>query len=98
MSYKVLVCGSRDWTDRKSINKVFKELPIDTIIIHGAARGVDTLAHEYADAYGFKIDKYPANWELYGKRAGFIRNLEMLDQSPDLVLAFQKNKSRGTQH
>ena len=42
--------------------------------------------------------RFPADWDTYGKQAGFIRNIQMLDEKPDLVIAFQKNASRGTQH
>ena len=96
---KVLVCGSRDWTDAAPVAERLAELAgNDCEIIHGAARGVDQLAAGLAPFYGFTVRAFPADWELYGKRAGILRNLAMLDAEPDLVLAFQRNGSRGTQH
>lgn len=41
---------------------------------------------------GFPVERYPADWERYGKRAGPIRNRKMLDQGPDLVVAFGGDK------
>jgi hypothetical protein len=103
---RVLVCGSRDWGDLQTILKRLKQLPSDAVVIHGAASrkidGVEQSADMIADevAYwhlGLKTERYPADWSC-GKRAGFDRNLQMLDTNPDLVIAFQRNRSRGTQH
>lgn len=103
---RVLVCGSRDWGSQQSILDRLKQLPSGTVIIHGACsrklygveQSADMIADEVARGLGLEVERYPANWSLYGRRAGFIRNLEMLDTSPDLVIAFQRNRSRGTQH
>jgi hypothetical protein len=46
----------------------------------------------------WNVRVFPADWERYKRRAGIIRNLEMLDQEPDLVIAFWDGKSRGTAH
>lgn len=66
-------------------------------IMHGAARGADTIADEEASKLGFRIQAFPADW-LLGRRAGSIRNQVMLEQHPDLVLAFHSNieESKGT--
>ena len=45
----------------------------------------------------------PANWDLYGKSAGFRRNIEMADyaiadNSRGILLAFWDGKSKGTKH
>lgn len=93
----VLVCGSRDWQDEAAIADRLAELP-DCTILHGCARGVDRIAAEIGDLYGHAVHGFPAGWDKYGKRAGFLRNVQMLDEGPDLVIAFQAHKSRGTQH
>jgi hypothetical protein len=74
------------------------DLPPYTTIIHGAARGADMIAAEFAASCCFDAVAFPADWRTYGKRAGILRNLQMLDEAPDLVIAFQRNGSRGTQH
>ena len=95
---KILVCGDRDWTDIWTIYDVLNKYPRDTIILHGAARGADTMAGTIAKKLKFTIHSCPAQWEKYGKAAGPIRNRQMLDMNPDLVIAFHNNieKSKGT--
>lgn len=107
----VVVCGSRAWADGAAIQRRLSALPgahEDITIIHGACSrkdpatgaeiSADMLAAREARQLGFKVDPYPANWLLHGRRAaGPIRNRQMLDRCPDLVLAFQRNGSRGTQ-
>ena len=95
---RVLVCGSRDWDCPTEIGRRLAALPRGSEIIHGAARGADTFAQMYAHALGIPYTAYPADWNGKGRAAGILRNLEMLDQKPDLVIAFQKEGSRGTQH
>lgn len=95
---KVLVCGSRDWPDPDMIRARLNLFPFRCEIIHGGARGADHWAGVFANALGHEERVFPADWRGKGKRAGYLRNLAMLDQQPDLVLAFQRNGSRGTQH
>lgn len=70
----------------------------ELIIIHGAARGADTLADEAANLFGVKIKPYPVtneDWNRYGKAAGHLRNKQMRDENdPHLVVAFPGG--RGT--
>jgi hypothetical protein len=95
---RVLVCGSRDWANEDVIRMRLRMLPRETIIMHGGCRGADTIASAHALSLGMIVDEYPANWRERGKQAGVLRNLLMLDQKPDRVLAFQRNGSTGTQH
>lgn len=96
----VLVCGSRHWTSRESIYSWLCKLQDWglTKIIEGEAPGADTIAREEAEAIGIPVMKFPADWARYGRAAGPIRNRQMLDQNPSLVLAFHSNlsESRGT--
>ena len=93
---KVLVCGGRDYGDFHYLASILNEYEIDTII-HGNARGADSLAERYGQIHGIPIERYPANWKKHGKAAGPIRNKEMLlDSEPDLVIACPGG--RGTQH
>ena len=76
---KVLVCGAREWTDRETIRAWLSRLPPGTTVIHGAARGADSIAGEVAAELGFTVRSYPANWQEEGKAAGPLRNQRMLD-------------------
>lgn len=97
---RILVCGDRNWTDFDLIEKVLREYEPSTII-HGAARGADSIAGEVGRKLGCHVVEYPANWLAFGKAAGPIRNKEMLEKgTPDLVLAFHSDigQSKGTLH
>lgn len=86
---KVLVCGSRVWTNRSIIREWLAKLPPGSIVVHGAAPGADTLAGEEATTLGFEVRRYPADWTKHGNAAGPIRNQQMLDaEAPDVVFAF----------
>src|SRR6266540_7289499 len=99
---KVLVCGSRDWDDSHTMEQklisYLAALKGPTTVIHGAARGADEMAASIAAKHGWKTEAYPADWRGKGKRAGIIRNLQMLDQRPAVVLAFWDGRSTGTKH
>lgn len=97
---KVLVTGDREYTNFSRVMAVLGTLnPATTTIIHGYARGADTLAHQAAELLGMEVHDYPAAWETLGRAAGPIRNQVMLDsESPDLVVAFHDDiaRSKGT--
>lgn len=97
---RVVVCGSRDWQDVNAIFNRLSGLPgehEEITILQGSASGADSIAAWAADQLGFEVRGFPANWRKHGKAAGPIRNRVMLDQNPDLVIAFQHGESRGTQ-
>lgn len=56
------------------------------------------LADEIARGYALTVRLFPADWEQHGRSAGILRNNDMLDTNPDLVIAFWDGKSRGTWH
>jgi hypothetical protein len=93
----VLVTGSRTWTDEHAIHDRLLRCPAGTVIVHGQAkRGADAIADRQAKLLGLEVDPHPADWERHGRKAGPIRNREMLDSGIDLVLAFWDGMSRGT--
>ncbi len=95
---RVLVCGSRHFEDKELMADVLKQYPI-TEIIEGEARGADRLSRDWAVENGIPVERFPADWELYGKRAGPIRNSRMLKEGkPEMVVAFRGPESRGTQN
>lgn len=94
---RILVCGGRDFSDSNLVSKVLNEYQSHKpTIIHGAAKGADSLSNYWAYENDCDVIAYPANWDKYGKRAGYIRNVQMLNEGkPDLVIAFPGGK--GTQ-
>ncbi len=97
---RVLVCGGRDYND---VEKIEWELQCITdpqhggkysyTLISGMARGVDTIAANWAYKNGMNVEEYPADWDTFGKAAGFMRNKQMLEEGkPDLVIAFPGGK------
>lgn len=96
---KILVCGDRNWKNPWIIYDVLSRLDKEAIIIHGNAKGADIIAGTFARTLGFKdVMVFPAEWDKYGRSAGPIRNRQMLDQKPDLVIAFHNDleNSKGT--
>lgn len=92
----VLVTGSRDWRWRRTIVEMLLDFPDGTTVIHGDSGDADKTADFAAKALGFKVIAVRAEWTKYGKSAGPIRNGKMLDLQPTRVLAFCRNRSRGT--
>jgi hypothetical protein len=101
----ILMCGDRNWTDRKKIRQqLLKHKP--DIIIQGEARGADSIAREEAKKLGIEHIDCPADWTRYGRAAGPIRNKEMLARLLDfsydghyiLIQAFHSDlsQSKGT--
>lgn len=90
---KVLVCGSRDFPGELYPRLADALLVVDRkhstpTLIHGAAEGADKLGERAALTLGWPVKAFPANWERWGRRAGPIRNTQMMAEKPDLVLAF----------
>lgn len=89
---KVGVIGSRGLV----VRDLGRYLPENTTeIVSGGARGVDSSAAQYALANGLKLKEFLPDYELYGKRAPLMRNLEIIAYA-DLILAFWDGRSKGT--
>lgn len=95
---RVLITGSRDWADENQINRVLEDL-WDSIgpfvLVHGAARGADQTGEIHQATLFRPTESHPADWGRYGKRAGYVRNAEMVAAGADLCIAFIRNRSRG---
>lgn len=94
---RVIVCGSRDYNRitpmyplLNGLSQPLISLGFEFVVISGAANGADSLAADWAErTIGATSLEFPAQWNVYGKRAGYIRNQQMLDEGkPDLVVAF----------
>lgn len=98
---KVIIAGSRTITDYSLIAKaVFNAniVGIDiTEVVSGVAAGVDKLGEQYALAHDIKITRFPANWALYKKSAGYLRNKEMAEYADACIIVWD-GKSKGTKH
>lgn len=96
---RVLVCGGRDYADAEALNAELDAIHAEfgiSEMIHGAARGADSLAAAWAESRGIPTRAFPAEWDKHGKAAGFRRNETMLQEHPDAVIAFPGGK--GTAH
>ncbi|MGQ5176980.1 DUF2493 domain-containing protein [Bacillus halotolerans] len=99
---KVIVAGGRDFNDyellRRKLDSALRNRQKEKIIIvSGKARGADSLGERYAREKGYEISEHPADWDKFGKAAGYIRNKEMAEEA-DALMAFWDGKSRGTKH
>lgn len=110
MSLRVLITGSRDWTDFETIFKALDDAlslasgrGVPLRVVHGAARGADSIAQAWYDdrkakGVDVQIERHPAKWTTLGKRAGTVRNLEMIALGAEMCLAFPLPESIGTRH
>jgi hypothetical protein len=94
---RILVCGGRDFNNDALLNETLNQHKCDDLtIIEGGAKGADLGALHWARHNAVPVETYRADWDKYGKRAGYIRNVQMLNEGkPDLVIAFPGGK--GTQ-
>lgn len=96
---RILITGSRSWTDRITIHGALDTWGGDgTTVVTGACpKGADRLAEEEARALGYEVERHPADWSR-GKSGGFRRNEQMVRLGADVCLAFWDGQSRGTRH
>lgn len=97
---KIIIAGSREFNDYDLLCRTidfYTQNQKDVEIVSGTARGADLLGERYAEEYGFKVRRFPADWAQYRRAAGVIRNLEMAEYA-DALIAFWDAKSKGTGH
>lgn len=96
---KVIIAGSRNFNDYTLVKNncdVLLSIAKETIeIVSGGARGADSLGERYAHENNLELKVFPADWDKYGKGAGFIRNKQMAEYG-DALIAFWDGKSAGT--
>lgn len=99
-SIRVVIGGTRYFNDYELLCRftdkcLLNQKDKDITIISGGCRGTDKLGERYAKERGYKLEVFNADWDKLGKKAGVIRNEEMVI-SADYVIAFWDGESRGT--
>lgn len=104
MLYRIIIAGGRSFSDYKLLkNKLDYYLRdkvrqgYEIIIISGTANGADKLGERYAMERGYKIERYPADWNKYKKAAGYRRNVQMSEVANACVV-FWDGVSPGSKH
>jgi len=103
--YKLIVAGSRSWTDyelmraklRAFWTKVVPKDAIDIEIVSGTAKGADELGEKIAIMSPVPLKQFPAQWDTFGKSAGYRRN-EQMAQYADGTIIFWDGESKGSKH
>lgn len=101
--FRVIIAGSRDFSDYGLLQQKCDDLlsakrqSREIVIVSGTARGADQLGERYARERGYKIQRFPADWDRDGKAAGPIRNAKMAANA-DALIAFWDGESRGTKN
>ena len=97
---RIAIIGSRNYPLPEQVRNFVKELSQhndELTIVSGGARGVDSIAVEAAEAAGAKTKVWPADWEKHGRKAGILRNYDIVNDA-QRVVAFWDLQSRGTMH
>lgn len=102
--FKVIIAGSREFDNydmlKEKCDKILSRKVNEgeeIVIVSGTARGADTLGEKYAEERGYKIERYPANWDKYGKRAGYLRNKKMAEVSNACIVFLNpKAENKGS--
>lgn len=102
--FRVIVAGSRSIQNESLVFQKLDTLLAEKLragetvqIISGTARGIDQIGEAYAAARGLSCRRFPADWDTYGKRAGYLRNCQMAENA-DALVAFWDGTSPGTKH
>lgn len=94
---KVIIAGSRTATYQATLNAAYKTPLLFTEVVSGGAKGADTFGECFANKEEIPIKRFLPNWDVHGKKAGMLRNIEMGDYA-DALIAVWDGKSRGTKH
>jgi hypothetical protein len=98
---KLAIIGSRGFCDEGVLNEtLYRHFSIEgqwlmDEIVSGGATGADKLGAAWAKEHNIKLTEFIPDWAKYGKRAGFIRNEDIV-KAADMVLAFWDGASKGT--
>lgn len=97
---KVIIAGSREFDDYETLCRVCDYMLQNqnlVEIVSGTANGADKLGERYARERGYNVTRFPADWDAYGKSAGYRRNVKMAEYA-DAAIIFWNGRSKGTRH
>lgn len=94
---KLIIAGSRTLTvDIAEIYALCNHFNLQpTEIVSGTAKGIDSCGEDFAKFANLKLKQFPADWDFYGKKAGYIRNYQMAEYA-DVLLLIWDGKSLGS--
>ncbi len=106
MTARILVTGSRDWTDVETIRAALSDTwhglgcPPDAVLVQGECHlgGADKIAADLWREWGFPVEGHPAERGPDGHVLGPKRNAHMVSLGADVCLAFPLDTSRGTRN
>lgn len=100
---RIIVAGSRYFSNKEWLYSVLddyiKNVDDNVEIVSGHCRGADMLGEQYAKDHNIPVVVFPADWNTYGKRAGYIRNKQMAEYASEengVLIAFPIGEARGT--
>lgn len=95
---RVIIAGGRDFLDYPDLENGIKDSGFDiTEVVCGGASGADAMGDIWAKNHSVPVKMFPANWRMYGKSAGQVRNCHMAAYAEALI-AFWDGRSKGTKH
>lgn len=101
---RIIIAGSRNFNDYELLSKTILEDNVcleNATIISGTAKGADRLGEKFAEEHNLNLVRMPADWNTYGKRAGYLRNTDMANyasKGKGILYAFWDGESRGTKN
>lgn len=96
--WSTIIAGSRSCTDIEVLRRAIRLCGwVPDVVISGGARGVDKLGEQWAAENNVPVEQYLADWNKYGKSAGYIRNVKMAENANSLI-AIWDGESVGTRH
>ncbi len=99
---RIIIAGGRKFSDKALVESCLIEAcqdlePEDVTIVSGGAKGADAIGEALAKEFFTNLAVYPANWDRYGRSAGYRRNYLMAENA-DVLLAFWDGESKGTKN